>query len=176
MTDVRRTQFVVSHKNYQNDGTAPAILYGYGGFSIDLTPMFSPAWITFISLCKNGVLAVANLRGGGEYGEEWHQAGIKEKKQNVFDDFQAAARYLKDKKIAGKIAISGGSNGGLLVAACTNQAPELFDAAVADVGYVGTAERRADRSQCDGHASLPPLHHRRGLGCGLQPQRRSGRV
>ncbi|KAK4057924.1 hypothetical protein OIO90_001143 [Microbotryomycetes sp. JL221] len=129
--------FVTRPKNVPQDGTAPAILYGYGGFSIPLNPFFSPSFLTWIKHYR-GVLAVPNLRGGGEYGEQWHQAGTNERKQNVFDDFQWAAKYLIDQKFVAKdkVSISGGSNGGLLVGACVNQAPELFGAAVANVGVL----------------------------------------
>ncbi|GAA5931240.1 hypothetical protein JCM1841_000871 [Sporobolomyces salmonicolor] len=133
----RVPMFVTRPKDVKQDGTAPAILYGYGGFSHAMTPFFSPSLLTWIKHYK-GVLAVANIRGGDEYGEKWHEAGTKERKQNVFDDFQWAAKYLIDQQYVGrdKVAISGGSNGGLLVAACVNQAPELFGAAIADVGVL----------------------------------------
>ncbi|KAM0746501.1 hypothetical protein T439DRAFT_344226 [Meredithblackwellia eburnea MCA 4105] len=133
----RVPMFITRPASLKNDGTAPAILYGYGGFSHSMDPFFSPSLLTWIKHYK-GVLAVANIRGGAEYGESWHLAGTKEKKQNVFDDFQWAAKYLIEKKYVAKdkVAISGGSNGGLLVAACVNQAPELFGAAIADVGVL----------------------------------------
>ncbi|GAA6012027.1 hypothetical protein JCM10207_005101, partial [Rhodosporidiobolus poonsookiae] len=133
----RVPMFLTYGKEVQRDGTAPALLYGYGGFSHAMTPFFSPSLLTWIKHYK-GVLAIANIRGGDEYGEDWHLAGTKERKQNVFDDFQWAAKYLHQEKYAArdKVAISGGSNGGLLVAACVNQAPELFGAAIADVGVL----------------------------------------
>lgn len=118
------------------DGTTPAILYGYGGFDISLTPAFSPAILVWLEM--GGIYAVANLRGGGEYGEEWHLAGTKERKQNVFDDFIAAAQFLIDNKYtrSSKLAIMGGSNGGLLVGAVMTQRPELFGAALPAVGVM----------------------------------------
>ncbi|GAA5902303.1 hypothetical protein JCM6882_000496 [Rhodosporidiobolus microsporus] len=133
----RVPMFVTRPKDVEKDGSAPAILYGYGGFSHAITPFFSPSLLTWIKHYK-GVLAVANIRGGDEYGEDWHLAGTKERKQNVFDDFHFAAEHLHSEGFAAKdkVAISGGSNGGLLVAACVNQAPELFGAAIADVGVL----------------------------------------
>ncbi|KAF8264309.1 prolyl oligopeptidase [Lactarius quietus] len=127
--------FIVRHKDTPLDGTAPAIQYGYGGFSISIGPFFSPSILT--AMCTYGfVLAVPNIRGGGEFGEEWHLAGTRERKVNCFDDFIAASEWLVENKYAarGKIAINGGSNGGLLVSACVNRAPEgLLGAAVAEV-------------------------------------------
>ncbi|KAF8680930.1 prolyl oligopeptidase [Rhizoctonia solani] len=130
--------FIVSHKDAKRDGTAPAIQYGYGGFSISISPFFSAAMLTVLK-SYGGVLAVPNIRGGAEYGETWHLAGTRENKVNVFDDFIAATQYLVDNKYAGpgKVIINGGSNGGLLVAACVNRAPEhTFGAAIAEVGVL----------------------------------------
>jgi prolyl oligopeptidase len=125
--------FLVHKKDLVRDGGNPTLLYGYGGFNVSLTPGFA-AWVgPFIE--RGGVYAVANLRGGGEHGETWHRAGMLENKQNVFDDFAAAAEYLIREKITApeRLAISGRSNGGLLVAATITQHPELFKAAVAGV-------------------------------------------
>ncbi|PYO83081.1 MAG: S9 family peptidase [Gemmatimonadetes bacterium] len=118
------------------DGTNPTYLYGYGGFNISLTPSFSVATLAWLEM--GGVYAVPTLRGGGEYGEEWHEAGMHEKKQNVFDDFVAAAEYLiKEGYTApARLAIGGGSNGGLLVGAAITQRPELFGAALPAVGVM----------------------------------------
>jgi prolyl oligopeptidase len=125
--------FLVHRKGLKLDGTNPTLLYGYGGFNHSLTPAFAAMMAPFIE--KGGVYAVANLRGGAEYGEEWHQAGMLGKKQNVFDDFIAAAEYLIREKITsrGRLAISGRSNGGLLTAAAMTQRPELFQAVISGV-------------------------------------------
>jgi len=125
--------FLVHKEDLVRDGNNPTLLYGYGGFNVNLTPGFA-AWVgPFIE--RGGVYAVPNLRGGGEYGETWHRAGMLESKQNVFDDFAAAAEYLIRAKITApeRLAISGRSNGGLLVAAAVIQHPALFKAAVCGV-------------------------------------------
>ena len=128
--------FVTHKKGVKLDGTNPTILYGYGGFGISLTPGFAVSRAVWMEM--GGVFAVANLRGGGEYGEDWHQAGTKLKKQNVFDDFIAAAEWLISQKYtsSSKLAIQGGSNGGLLVGACMTQRPDLYAAAVPAVGVM----------------------------------------
>ncbi|KAI9224554.1 prolyl endopeptidase-like protein [Blastocladiella britannica] len=133
----RVPMFIVHKKGIKLDGSHPAYLYGYGGFSIPLGPMFSPSWITFMAH-YGAVLALANIRGGGEFGEDWHEDGMLHKKQNVFDDFQWASKHLVARGYTQhkKVAINGGSNGGLLVGACINQAPELFGAAVGEVGVM----------------------------------------
>ncbi|GAC1416055.1 MAG: prolyl oligopeptidase family serine peptidase [Candidatus Velthaea sp.] len=135
--DGTRVPMIVSSKRgVARDGTTPAILYGYGGFNISLTPAFSPAMLVWMEM--GGIYAVANLRGGGEYGEAWHEAGTKAHKQNVFDDFIAAAEYLiaHEYTSAPKLAIAGGSNGGLLVGAAMTQRPDLFGAALPAVGVM----------------------------------------
>ncbi|CAG8668452.1 12789_t:CDS:10 [Funneliformis caledonium] len=129
--------FIIAPKNINLDGNNPTFLYGYGGFDASISPAYTVSWLNFIQHF-NGVCVVANIRGGGEYGEKWHKAGCLANKQNVFDDFQAVAKWLTDNKITRpeKLAINGASNGGLLVGACINQTPELFGAAVADVGVM----------------------------------------
>jgi prolyl oligopeptidase len=128
--------FITHKKGLQLDGNNPTLLYGYGGFNVSLTPSFSVSRLVWMEM--GGVYALPNLRGGGEYGEEWHQAGIKLKKQNVFDDFIAAAQWLIDHQYTKpeKLAIAGGSNGGLLVGACMTQRPDLFGAAMPAVGVM----------------------------------------
>jgi prolyl oligopeptidase len=128
--------FVVHKKGLKLDGNNPTYLYGYGGFNISLTPYFSISRMVLIE--KGFVFAMPSLRGGGEFGEDWHKAGMKEKKQNVFDDFIAAAEYLIDNKYTNskKLAIAGGSNGGLLVGACLTQRPELYKVCLPAVGVL----------------------------------------
>jgi prolyl oligopeptidase len=128
--------FLTHRKGLELNGQNPMYLYGYGGFDISLTPSFSVANLVWMEM--GGVFAQANLRGGGEYGESWHQAGMKLKKQNVFDDFISAAEWLirNDYTSPRKLAIGGGSNGGLLVGACLTQRPGLFAAALPAVGVM----------------------------------------
>jgi prolyl oligopeptidase len=128
--------FITHKKGLQLDGNNPTLLYGYGGFNVSLTPSFSVSRLVWMEM--GGVYALPNLRGGGEYGEEWHQAGTKLNKQNVFDDFIAAAEWLINNKYTqpAKLAINGGSNGGLLVGACMTQRPDLFGAALPAVGVM----------------------------------------
>lgn len=128
--------FISHKKGLKKDGATPTYLYGYGGFNISLSPSFSPANLAWME--AGGIFALANLRGGGEYGEAWHQAGTKLNKQNVFDDFIGAAEWLIKNGYtkSEKLAIGGGSNGGLLVGACITQRPELYGAALPAVGVM----------------------------------------
>ncbi len=128
--------FVTSRKGLKLNGKNPTILYGYGGFDISLTPGFSVANLVWLEM--GGVYAVANLRGGGEYGLRWHEAGMRDNKQNVFDDFISCAEWMieKDYTNTSNLAIRGGSNGGLLVGACMTQRPDLYGAAIPAVGVM----------------------------------------
>jgi prolyl oligopeptidase len=132
----RVPMFLTYKRGLKRDGTAPTLLYGYGGFDISLTPTFSVTDLVWMEM--GGVYAMPNLRGGGEYGEEWHLAGSQSRKQNVFDDFISAAEWLIAQRYTcpAKLAIQGGSNGGLLVGACMTQRPELYGAALPAVGVM----------------------------------------
>jgi prolyl oligopeptidase len=135
--DGTRVPMIITHKKgLQLDGNNPTMLYGYGGFNISLTPSFNTSIIPWLE--QGGIYVVANLRGGGEYGRAWHDAGTKMQKQNVFDDFIAAAEYLINENYTNpkRLAISGGSNGGLLVGACMTQRPDLFAVALPAVGVL----------------------------------------
>ncbi len=132
----RVPMFLVHRRDLDRSRPQPTLLYGYGGFNSPVTPSFSPRFITWVDM--GGVLAVANIRGGGEYGQAWHDAGRRANKQNVFDDFIAAAEYLNRERISApnNLAIEGRSNGGLLVGAVVNQRPDLFAAALPGVGVM----------------------------------------
>jgi prolyl oligopeptidase len=152
----RVPMFITARKGLQLDGSNPTLLYGYGGFNIPLTPGFSVANLAWMEL--GGVYAVANLRGGGEYGKDWHKAGTKLKKQNVFDDFIAAAEWLIANKYTrtDRLAIQGGSNGGLLVGAVMTQRPELYGACLPAVGVMDMLrfhKRTAGRFWTDDYGS-----------------------
>jgi prolyl oligopeptidase len=177
----RVPMFLVHRRDLERDGRQPVLLYGYGGFDIALTPAYSAGALAWLDL--GGIYAVANLRGGGEYGEAWHEAGIRGKKQNVFDDFIAAAEYLVRAHYTtpSRIAISGRSNGGLLVAAALTQRPELFGAALPAVGVLDmlryhTASANARQWSSDyglsedpqdfaAQFAYSPLHHLRSGTC-----------
>ncbi|MHA3773418.1 prolyl oligopeptidase family serine peptidase [Verrucomicrobiota bacterium sgz303538] len=132
----RVPMFITHRRGLKLDGSTPTLLYGYGGFNISLSPAFSVQNLAWIE--SGGIYAVANLRGGGEYGIEWHNGGIKDRKQNVFDDFIGAAEYLIREQYTtpARLGIRGGSNGGLLVGACLTQRPDLFGAAIPAVGVM----------------------------------------
>jgi len=132
----RVPMFITAKKGIQLDGNNPTLLYAYGGFNISETPAFSAANIAWLEM--GGIYALANLRGGGEYGKAWHEGGMLAKKQNVFDDFIGAAQYLIQQKYTStpKLAIRGGSNGGLLIGAVENQRPDLFGATLPEVGVM----------------------------------------
>ena len=132
----RVPMFITRRKDLEPNGDLPVLLYGYGGFNISLTPYFKVANLVWMEM--GGVYAVPNIRGGGEYGEEWHLAGTRTHKQNVFDDFIAAGEWLVDSGYTRpeRLAIRGGSNGGLLIGACLQQRPDLFAAAIPAVGVM----------------------------------------
>ncbi len=132
----RIPMFIAHKRGLTLNGHQPTLLYGYGGFNISLTPAFSVRNLAWMEL--GGVYAVPNLRGGGEYGEDWHQAGTKLRKQNVFDDFIGAAEWLIQHHYTEprKLAIQGGSNGGLLVGACMTQRPDLYGVCLPAVGVM----------------------------------------
>jgi prolyl oligopeptidase len=132
----RIPMFISYKKGMKRDGQNPTYLFGYGGFDISVTPTFAPANLVWMEM--GGIFALANLRGGGEYGEKWHEAGMLHVKQNVFDDFVSAAQYLIDNHYTStpKLAIGGSSNGGLLVGACLTQRPDLYGAALPNVGVM----------------------------------------
>lgn len=140
------SMFIVHRHDLELDGKNPTLLYGYGGFNVPLTPTFNPAWLAWIE--HGGVLAVPNLRGGGEYGAKWHADGTQARKQNVFDDFIAAAQYLVNERYTStdNLAISGRSHGGLLVGAVLSQRPDLFAAAVPDTGVFDMLRYHTDNA------------------------------
>lgn len=132
----RVPMFIIHKKDLKKNGLNPCYQYGYGGFNINITPSFSVARLLFID--QGGVVAIPNIRGGGEYGKQWHESGTKEHKQNVFDDFIAASEFLISEKYtcAKRLAIEGRSNGGLLVGACMTQRPDLYGCCIPGVGVL----------------------------------------
>jgi prolyl oligopeptidase len=132
----RLAAFLCRRSGVEFDGTAPCFQYGYGGFNISVTPRFSPANLVWLQM--GGIYAQVTLRGGGEYGESWHKAGMRADKQNVFDDFMAASEWLVANRVTSRdrLAVEGRSNGGLLVGACLTQRRDLFGAAIAGVGVM----------------------------------------
>jgi prolyl oligopeptidase len=154
--------FIVYKKGIELNGKNPTWLYAYGGFGVSLTPGFSPSRIAWLE--NGGVYAQPNLRGGGEYGESWHLAGTKMKKQNVFDDFIAAGEYLISEKYTSSnyLAISGGSNGGLLVGATMTQRPDSFRILRLRFNESGVAGSRGD-----GYVALSQVYSRGRLGLRL---------
>jgi prolyl oligopeptidase len=149
----RIPMYIVHRRDFERDGSAPTALYGYGGFNISLLPGYSASRAAWLE--AGGVYAVANLRGGGEYGEKWHKAGTRTQKQNVFDDFIAAAEYLQRERYtsASHLAIWGGSNGGLLVGAVLNQRPELYAAAIPAVGVMDMLRYQTASAEAFGWSS-----------------------
>ncbi|HET7307821.1 MAG TPA: prolyl oligopeptidase family serine peptidase [Gammaproteobacteria bacterium] len=149
----RVPMFIVHKKGLKLDGNNPTLLYGYGGFDISLTPYYSPARLAWLEM--GGVFAMANLRGGGEYGQAWHLAGTKLNKQNVFDDFIYAAKYLESHGYTNphKLAIHGASNGGLLIGAVLTQQPQLFGAALPAVGVMDMLRYQTANANAAGWAS-----------------------
>jgi prolyl oligopeptidase len=173
--------FIVHKKGIELDGNNKTLLYGYGGFNISLLPSYSISRMVWVE--QGNVLAIANIRGGGEYGEQWHQAGTKLNKQNVFDDFISGANFLIDKGYTSseKLAVQGGSNGGLLVGAVITQRPDLFAAALPAVGvldmlryHTPSANARAwssdyglseDKEQFEALYAYSPLHNTKAGTC-----------